>query len=386
MSNIKDIYLSKYKQYLIDPISNVQNINELIYLYSNIASLWTEDLFIECRKNSLHNKTRNLYEHTLLKTNGSTGIEYNQYKWGPNFHIITNYIWDSIHRKNHNFENRYWITMSNKNVIMNTKFNEGILLLLDPKKKINLNINKSAFITFPSTLNLLLEYPFFVDFMIKNCCVISITCSDSSFYDFSKLKELNIPLINQMRSWKEGTTFYTCPYDKIHWMENLFYCTSNRKIFDLFNFHNNWWQEKESNTDNIWPLEDEFHECECGAWYRKMNFQPHAIKWLRDYTGNISTYQKNITTKSFEVQYNNFQIIQKTDLKTFEIYTNTEIYKKDFLYIQNYLFHIYKSRDFEMKNIIGEYKIGINQKHPIYWSEYEINKPVKKIFKTLCDR
>lgn len=370
ISKYKDLYIKTYKKYLQDPIKNIKEMSNIIISSYKFSSLWTEDLFIECRKNPIHNKTKYVHEHTLLKTNGSTKLKIEEYKWGPNFRIICDSIWYSMHKSNYEFKDRYWIVISKINEIKTGIVNEGVVLYINPDKHIDINIDKSVLIMFPHTLATLIDSKHFIDFVIRTNSIISITGLDSSFYDFNKLKELSIPLINQMRSWKEGTAFYTCPYGIKHWMENLFYCTNNKKTFDLFNFHNNWWNKELSNTDNIWPLE-EFKLCKCGTWYREMNFQPHAMKWFYDYNGNISSSHIPFAEKLLRKKYNNFQVIQKSNLNNFEIYVDSDVLEKDIIYIKSSIKKIFKSENFNIEIINGIYEIGRNKKIPVFWSEYE---------------
>jgi len=371
IGKMKDLYLDQYKKYINNPTENLIPMCKMIICCKDFASLWSEDLFIECRKSEFHNKTKNFFPYTLLETNGSTGLKSQKYRWGPNFRTIADYIWDCMHRTDYIFENRYSIFYGNKNRIMNTQKNdEGIKLSLNPESKIDIQIEKSAFILSPSMLSVMIKFPFFIDFIKKNAAVISITGSDGSYFDFSILQELKIPLINQMRSWKEGTAFYTCPYNQEHWMENLFYCTENKKVFDLFNFHNNWWQNKNENPDNIWVLDKNFKQCQCKRWYRTLNFQPHAKKYFYDYLGEpcvrSSILEKNIFNK-----YHNLQIIQKKDLRTFEIHADENISNQDFNNIKKKIFKIYKSYNFDVNIVKERYTVGKNKKIPIFWSEYE---------------
>ncbi len=368
---LKDQYLNKYISYIKNPNENALEMSKFLMHFHNVTSLWTEDLYYEYKKNINHNKSN---EYVILKTNGSTNMKHSEYKWGPNFRTICDSIWNTMHRTNYSFKDKYCVFISKTNSITNKIRNEGIAISINPDKYIDLNIEKSMLIMFPHTLTYLIDCKHFIDFVKKTNSIISITGTDNCFYDFSKLKELEIPLINQMRSWKEGTAFYTCPYNKIHWMENLFYCTNNKKIFDLFNFHNNWWNKPGYNPDNIWIIEKDFKLCECGIWYRELNFQPYAIKWFYDFNGNISTRDNPFDEKLFKKKYKNIQIIQKSNLKDFEIYIDTDLLEQDFLYVHNSIKSIFKSSDFNINIINGTYEIGRNRKAPIFWSEYNKNK------------
>lgn len=381
IDKIKDLYIKEYINYLYNPIENANKMTKLIFMFSHISSLWTEDLFHENIKHKFHKITKNLFPFDTLKTNGSTGIERNIYNWGPNFKLFANSIWDFIHRKHYNFTNRYSIKFGTKNIIHEkSKNNEGIILEIFPEKEINLQLHKSAFILSPSVLYKFIKSNHFIDFIKKYAEVISITDSDSNYYDFSILQELNIPLINQMRSWKEGTAFYTCPYNKMHWMENLFYCTSQNQVYDLYNFHNDWW--KFNNPDDIWIINKNFELCECGAQYRELNFQPHAIKWFFNHLGEPSRKYSMISKKTINNTNSFFQIIQKNDLKTFEIYSENELDEIETKKIKTYLKDIFESNSFKLILKKGLYQIGRNNKAPVFWSEYTYSGS-KKLFNIL---
>ena len=371
MTNIKDSYILQYKKYIQDPISNIEIMSKMIFDYSHIASRWTEDLYFECMKSNLHKKTKTFFDYDLLKTNGSTGTQSNEYKWGPNFHLLVNSIWDHSHRRIYKFDTRYWINTNyyKNKILSNKKQNEGIVININPSKKIDLILKKSCFIINPVKLSMLLKSSHFIDFIKKNAAVISITEVDGSFYDFSLLRQIGIPLINQMRSWKEGTAFYTCPYNIRHWMENLFYCTKKQQVFDLFNFHNNWWDLKGGNPDNIWTLEKKFKLCKCGAWYRKINFQPHAINRFYTYLGSLSDYRR-LSENNFKKKYEYFQIIQKSDLSTFEVHVPDYLNNNDFNKTKEFIEKVYKNTNYNITIVNSKYKIGINKKTPVFWSEY----------------
>jgi hypothetical protein len=208
--------------------------------------------------------------------------------------------------------------------------------------------------------------------------VLSVTNYDCTGYDFSILKEHEISLVNQMTSWKEGTSFFTCSHGKQHFLENMFYSTPDHNIVDLFNFNNTW----HGNPDQIWPLGD-FQQCECGFWYREMNFQPCAIKGIKNYRGEtIDTL--DFTTYLLKESYEFFQIVQQKDGKTFQLHSSKTMHPWDYRFVYNWICKKY-GKEVEIQQVGDLYSVGSRLKNPIFWSEVsdhhfgELNTGFKKL-------
>ena len=174
------------------------------------------------------------------------------------------------------------------------------------------------------------------------------------------------------------------PTKKKHWMENLFYCTEDKKIIDLFNLHNDWWMKNDSNPDNIWPLEDEFKQCECGTWYREINFQPHAIKWHEDCYGKPVSYAKTYGFFCDTDIINKIQIIQIDNIDgIFDVYSLFLISENEKKIIKKYIRKICKFKIYKIRYKIGRYCVGNNHKIPTFWKENNNTKCKKNTFKSI---
>jgi len=383
----KDNYLEIYENYINNPIAHKKSERLILNLFnfqSHVASKWTENLYQIWIKRK---KEINLYEnYSNLKTNGSTNLIPTEYKWGPSFNIFKNKAWYFQHRF-WKISNKYWIRIINsgKNEISSSKQgikNEGIIFDLNIntflKNKNNFDFLNSCWIIDPMSLNILIKNHEILNHIKKNEITVSLTECSSEAYDFLTLRDFGIPWTNQMRSWKEGTAFYTCPYGKKHWMENLFYCTEDKKIVDLFNLYNDWWMEEDANPDNIWPIEKEFKQCECGTWYREMNFQPHAIKsiitenkYISFYNNPRSMHLYSSYDLSFIKKYEYFQVVQQKDLKTFHIHINKNPSEKELEKIKNLINNLYESVNTNIIITHNKFKVGFNNKRPLFWSLYE---------------
>jgi hypothetical protein len=379
--NEKEEYLKSYEKYLIDPI-NQENIDQILYLVYNkgcIASQWSEELF-NIYKNIDRFKFKNskkYKDYVPLSTSGSSNFFARNYKWGPNFRKFADNLFKFYHRF-YDFKFKLWISYSSirpSALMINNIYCEGHLFHINPKDisdffNKNSYIEKVGWITNPLNLKKAIHYEEILLFLKKTSSFISLTELDSSFYDFSIVEKLGIPIINQMRSWKEGTGFYSCPYKKIHFTENMFFSTQ-KNTYDLFNF----FQEENENPDEIYPLSNNFECCECGSLYRKMNFFPHAVKWFYNKKGvpSLTNFMFNETLLCGKYDY--FQIIQRNNLKTFEIRISTDnINKKDLKIINDFIYYVYDGLDFEIKIINSLYSVGSNYKHPVFWSEFSPEK------------
>ena len=390
--NQKKDYLQAYEKYVKNPY-NQSKIFSFLKTHFDTSSQWTQELYQIWKKKNHHVELSKSY--VKLSTSGSTKFIKSNYKWGPNF----SYIRDEVHGYHHrfwNFKNKYWINLIKAG---KCKFypkaikNEGQLFSLNIRDFLFKTDNysflaNSCWIINPINLNVLIKNKKILDFIKKNEIFISLTETDPSCYDFSILDEYKIPWTNQMRSWKEGTSFYTCPYKKRHWMENLFYCTEDKKIIDLLNFHNNWWMNSDANPDNIWPLEKEFKQCECGTWYREMNFQPHSIKWFYNHLGQSSDYSYKINRSLHQVieKFDYFQIIQKNDLKTFYLHTNRRPSTKESELIKVFIFNIFENYSYILKMENYLFNSGSGNKQPLFWSEFKNQNqfnPENKEFKRI---
>ena len=339
-------YIKKYEEYINNPIDSIKNLGYFIQ-ENKISYKHLYDL------EKIYKKLKNNFcNYVKLKSNGSTKCSHVMYKWGPNFRIICDLIWNYMHRF-YNVQNKLYLRIYNINSYINDKEiqAEGKVFYINTHNNLKnfYYLNNVCYICTPMTLHELLRYDNFIDLIKNTASVISTTETDNKYFDFNILKELGIPYVNQMRSWKEGTAFYTCPYGNMHWMENLFYCTEDRKIIDLFNFYNTWWNEKDGNPDNIYPLENEFHLCECGSYYRKFNFEPCMITCLYNHKGELIDFtDKLIILKDIIKKHDYLQIIQQEDLETFNIHIDNndhidEIKKfiKQQVFQKKYNFNIY---------------------------------------------
>ena len=235
---------------------------------------------------------------------------------------------------------------------------EDFIRHFDPSKK------GALLETTPLSLNKMLLDKKVRDYLGVLKPVVTTTNYDPTGYDFSVFEG---PIVNQMTSWKEGTSFYTCPQGKRHWLENLFYCTAERKIVDLFNFSNTWWDKEDGNPDNIWPLGD-FQLCECGQWYREVNFQPHAVKSIKNCHGEpISLF--GFSTFAFKERYEFFQIVQQKDGKTFHIHVSKDMHPRDFRYACDWIKKQYGQEQVAINVENSIYTVGERLKNPVFWSE-----------------
>ena len=379
---IEQWYLHAYEKYINDPSEiNREIMFDFMRKFDHISSPWTNKLYHIWKEKRKINKKIKLI---TLRTNGSTNIVPTKFNWSSDFNYLRDHIWNYQHKYfNNKLNKKYWINPSfqGKSNILNSFRCEGIQVELNILKKDFIDLNElieSCWIINPMSLNLLIQYPDILKYIQNNNICISVTESDSSTYNFSILDKYQIPWTNQMRSWKEGTAFYTCPYGKKHWMENTFYCTEDKKIVDLFNLYNDWWMEEDANPDNIWPIEKEFKQCECGTWYREMNFQPHAIKsiitenkYISFYNNPRSMHLYSSYDLSFIKKYEYFQVVQQKDLKTFHIHINKNPSEKELEKIKNLINNLYESVNTNIIITHNKFKVGFNNKRPLFWSLYE---------------
>ena len=368
--NEKKIYLNLYKKYIQDPLNNSFDVVS----YGKSSSMWTQELY-EIYKKSFH-KDLKYYYNISLGSNGSLHSSFNRYNYTYHSFVFKDNIWNYMHRF-FMYKKKFWIEIFDygESDITEQIINEGFFTKVNLKnfcdkyKKSNI-FEKAIFVMYPMTLQIIINNAEIINFLKKNEISISLTGCSSEFYDFSILDEYKIPWTNQMRSWKEGTSFYTCPYKKRHWMENLFYCTEDKKIIDLLNFHNNWWMNSDANPDNIWPLEKEFKQCECGTWYREMNFQPHAINVFYDYNNKMSCPLHNDIKLRFINNFDYFQIIQQRNKQEFLIHANRNMSKEETNQIEKYIEFVYKSSIYSYRTVNYVFELGRNKKKPLFWSLY----------------
>ncbi|MFW5794896.1 MAG: hypothetical protein ACOCV1_05390 [Bacillota bacterium] len=366
---MKFVYLYIYELYLNKIYSplRVDLLTHIMDICFHISPLWTKDIY-EIYKKYKHKLI--FSEAVLLSSNGSTSSELVSYPWGPNFNILKDSIWNMIHKRTIGISDRkYWISeiTNNKTVISDFIINEGKRISLGYDFRDIKELYDSIWITNCTVLNKISSNDDLMSYIKNNNIRISLTSSDSSMYNFSVLNDYGIPWTDQMRSWKEGTTFYTCKYGLKHWLENLFYCTEDKKIIDLLNFKNSWWRE--NNPDDIWIQNEEWKRCKCGQWYRNLNFRPHAVKWFVDKYGNQSEFlPENIL--NFIKDYEYVQIIQQSNKRDFYIHSNKDLKEEEIFRLKNLIRKLYRSSDFNMIFKKEIYKIGRN-KYPVFYSCYE---------------
>jgi hypothetical protein len=355
----KNKYFQAYKAYLQDPVKNWTEMNKLIACPE--APQWSEELYeLYCKY-----PPKDAYAITL-KTNGSTNLVPTEYSYTYQSFLFKDAIWNFQHRE-YKPRGRYFVQIdqfSKNQEVSEVLTNEGKTFRFNPNVPITLDFTDSCWIFNPFGLHYLTFYPKVLEFMQDSGITVSVTEMDSSYYDWSVLKEYGIPLVNQMRSWKEGTAFYTCSHGTTHWMENLFCCTPEKGIIDLFNFKNTWHE----NPDFIWPL-GSFEQCSCGVWYRPMNFQPHAVKWFYTKNGKPALFPR--TTLDFLHLFERFQLIQEKTGCDFTIYVNESLTEKRLDGIRHFVEMVYGSSDFSLKTSKEEYLVGIRNKRPLFWSEVE---------------
>ena len=353
----KNRYLTTYQKFCQDPERHWKEMAKVIGHPE--ASTWTQELY------ELYSKHRNRDAYAvMLKTNGSTNINPSEYLYTYYSFMLKDAIWECMH-KTYSPKSRYFINIDkfSKNLeVSDMLTNEGKTFNLNPNMSVPLDFKGACWIFNPFGLHYITFYPKVLEFMAENGITASVTEMDSSFYDFSILKEYGIPLVNQMRSWKEGTAFYTCPARTMHWMENLFYCTGNGLV-DLLNFRQDW----SENPDAIWPI-GEFQRCQCGAWYREMHFQPHAVKWFYTKNGLPSAFRHFTVPKNSKF----FQIVQDKAGSIFTVHSDGEVPEG----VQGFILDVYQSGDFTLRHSTEEYSLGTRGKKPVFWSEYEqcVNK------------
>lgn len=365
-------YLESYYKFVKNGTFSV-NFSEFyndIY-NNNDSSILTQDLY----DIFLHHKPKDLPSITL-NTNGSSKFGQSRvFPYTYNSFNLKDSIWFFMHRFYPDIKTRYSIKInesSEKTIKTDSIYNEGQTVSLNPNI-LDINLSNSFWIINPIDFHILTKYEHILDYIRNNNIVISLTEVDCSAYDFSKL---GIRIVNQMRSWKEGTSFYTCPYNVKHFTENLFYCTEDRKIVDLLNFHSTW----NDNPDNIYPISD-WKECQCGTWYREMNFEPYAMKGFYDINNNIDPFfQKKI--KCFD-NYRYLQIIQSSIKNIFYIHVSDFMPEKDFQEITNFVINMYKNENVEIHIKYNKYTLGIRKKNPIFWSEYHFTDERRKYFENI---
>ncbi|MFW5794567.1 MAG: hypothetical protein ACOCV1_03680 [Bacillota bacterium] len=358
---IKPIYLEIYRNYLLNPRNEFYKELFLLFLLKTkkIASIWTEDCY-----NIWKNTKKISGNYEILKSNGSIDSNKKEYKWGPNFQEIR----DVLFCCNHDIESlenikRYWIIPALKTNLGFNIQNEGVNTNLGPDfQEYSDNFNSSIWILNGVNFNIILKYKNIIPFIKENNITISLTEMDYSAYNFNDID--NIKIIDQMRNWKEGTSFYTCEYNIKHWMENVFYCSSNKKIIDLLNFQSQY--DSKDNSDKIFPIEKQFKQCKCGQFYREMNFEPHYIKWFSDYRGLPCSF--NFSEDFYFIKdYDYFQIIQEKEMENFRIHSYPAVSTADLFAVKKMLLKAYKSPRFNVKTTIGRYYV--NNKIPVFWSE-----------------
>lgn len=357
-SLIKDRILRNYKNYLLDPLNEIDQTLYDIKYYSYISSQWTNDLYEIYQK---YFKFKD-FEYLVLTSSGSSNFFKSNYKWGPNTKKFIDTVWDMYHRF-YKFQNKYWLNYSSDKTVLHSHVRcEGKVLNICFREldKIEDLLNNSVLITNPINLSRLISNFNFLNILNKSRSVISLTEIDSSFFNFDIVK---IPIINQMRSWKEGTGFYTCPFGKFHFTENLFF-VDDKKIIDLYNFHST----DSVNVDEIYPIENNFNICECGTYYRSFNFKPQAIRWFYNAKGQISSRIKPLTQNDLENYYEYFQIIQNRN--TFKIIVpNKYITDNDYTKVKYFIYDVYQDIGVNIEIDDKIFYPGTSYKAPIFWAE-----------------
>ncbi|MFW5794840.1 MAG: hypothetical protein ACOCV1_05095 [Bacillota bacterium] len=317
-------------------------------------------------------------EH-FLRSNGSSKSENQEYVWGPTY-IMRDlmYIIEQLFYMDYSSEYLHHYQMI-KSPIKELIYGGGIfyrfqLKLLSPEDIFEFNLqdiknsDKIIIETDPFSLQLLSKNNKFKEFAISKGVVFGITDYSPDEFNFSELEHENIKIVNKMRNWKEGTSFYTCPYGNKHWTENLFYCTKHKRVLDLYNIYNDWWEES-SNSDAIWPLETTFKQCNCGCYYREINFEPHCINSFKDKNGDFINLV-GLKVYNLNKKYKFIQIVQTKDRNIFNIHVwPKEINEKDFNKIKSYIIHNYKSDNVKIEIKNYPYKVGNRNKRPTFWSE-----------------
>lgn len=312
---------------------------------------------------------------TRCMTNGSTKTTVAYYTWGPHFALFEDAIWQSMHRFWH-VKQRFYLGEPRLSVPTGPMGDQvccGCQVFHFNPSKIDPSwwrLRNTAYVTNPVTLKRLAAHGMFVRFVQETASVISITEEDPSGYSFEELA--GVPLVNQMRSWHEGVTFYTCPYGEMHFMENLFVCASGSTV-DLFNLSRGCCPADE-NPDCVWPQADTFESCACGTIYRKMNFVPHAVRGFID-SNNILIIPKTISLRfrGLVGRSEFLQLIQQTDPWRLHVHVTPPLSTREKEELVSLCTqYIWRpkgnSRPMEFEYIDLPFRVGARHKQPVFYS------------------
>lgn len=211
----------------------------------------------------------------------------------------------------------------------------------------------------PMALFSFLHYDWFREFLRQRVKLISLTETDASV-TLPAIKEIGVPIVNQMCSWKEGTSFYTCPHGKMHFLDFLF-AVDGDKIIDFLNMAPD--RGKSGNPDKLevaGPLE----QCQCGTMYRPYKFHWHAMRSIVDRDGRPMdpTEPSCILTGAIR-NLSFFQLIQQKDPAYFVVHADREPERMDI--VKKFCVLIYKD---QVRIDLCTEPFQVGRKFPVFWS------------------
>jgi hypothetical protein len=250
------------------------------------------------------------------------------------------------------FGEQLWRKQSIANDPMNTIDTE----LLD-------RLHNVTIINPPMNLLSFMHYAWFREFLQERTRLISLTETDASAI-MPIIEQIGVPVINQMVSWQEGTSFYTCPFGNMHFLDFLF-AVQDDKIIDFLNMAPGSGQS--GNPDQIVPS-GPLTTCQCGVVYRPYRFQWCAVKSIVDYGGRtMDPTAPSVLLVDTISKCAFFQIVQQADPSVFALHVDKPLDEHQMTIVKNFCIRLFK-HTVQIELRLEPFYVGENKKAPVFWS------------------